>query len=300
MAQVLACANAYTHACEVLQGAVWRSDGVHRLLYSLRALTLWTKVELISTPGQGLSVNPPDATKTLFAVHLLLNCLGLPEPDVEIRLITNIPCGKGMGSSSCDILAALRAIISLLHIQIPEETLAKLIVEAEEASDSSILSREAIFRHREGRVEEYLEGTPPIVHIVVIDTLPESCVLTNSMQRARYSEEQLRTYDVLIARLRRAFRNSDAKDFGAVATASARISQQFLPKPHLEDLIKLAHDVNGHGVAVAHSGTVVAMILPPQCDPAALDRIYGAVCQYGMKVVTEYDLGSVAQLEVAA
>lgn len=300
MAAVLAVAIVRSHAGEILQGAVRRADGIHRLLFSLPAPTLWTKAELIATPGQTLTVSPPWAKKTLSAARLLLSRLGCPEPEAMIRLTTNIPLAKGCGSSTADILAGLHAILAYLRITLSEEELARLIVEAEKASDGSILSRPAIFRHREGVVDQYLPGVLPNVHVVVIDAQPGEIVPTEPMQRARYSEEQLEAFAVLIGRLNRAFRLGSPADFGAVATASARISQGFLPKPHLEEIITLVRQEGGYGVGVAHSGTIVSAILPPQCAAKSIARIHGVVRELGMEVVTEFKLGCAAQQEVAA
>lgn len=300
MAPVLAGAVARSHAGEILQGAVRRADGIHRLLFSLPAPTLWTKAELIATPGRALTVDPPWAKKTLSAAQLLLRRLGSPEPEAVIQLTTNIPLAKGCGSSTTDILATLRAILRYRRITIAEEELARLIVEVEKASDGSILSRPAIFRHREGLVERYLPGPLPNVHVIVIDAQPSEIVPTEPMQRARYSEEQLGAFDVLIGRLTRAFGLGSPSDFGAVATASARISQHFLPKPHLEEVIALVRQEGGYGVGVAHSGTIVSAMLPPQCLAESDARVCGAVRELGMEVVTEFELGLGAQQEVAA
>lgn len=300
MAAELAAAVARSHAGEVLQGAVRRPDGIHRLLFSLPAPTLWTKAELIATPGCALSINPHWASKTLSAARLLLSRLGFTEPEAVIRLTTNIPLAKGCGSSTTDILAALRAILAYQRITVAEEELARLIVDAERASDGSILSRPALFRHREGVVDQYLPGVQPNVRVIVIDSQPGEIVPTEQMPRARYSEDQLGFFAVLIGRLNRAFRLSNPSDFGAVATASARISQQFLPKPHLEEIISLVQQVGGYGVAVAHSGTIISAILPPQCPQESLVRVYGSVRELGMEIVTEFNLGVAAHQEVAA
>ena len=300
VATVLTVATAHSHAGEILQGAVRRADGVHRLLYSLPAPTLWTRAELLGTPGQALAIDPPWAQKALSASRLLLRQLGLPQPDAMIRLTTNIPVGKGCESSTADILAALRALLAFLRVKMTEEELARLVVEAEEASDGSILSRPAIFRHREGIVDQYLPGVFPGVRVIVIDAQPGVIIPTVSMPRARYSEEQLQAFAVLIARLRRALREGNAADLGAVATASARINQQFLPKQHFEDLIALVEGEGGHGVAAAHSGTVLAMLFPIGHSAGRLSYVRAVIADLGMPIVAEYVLGQAAQWEVAA
>src|SRR4051794_26183445 len=151
-----ASAVARSHAGEILQGAIRRDDRTRRVLVSLPAPCLMTRAEVLPTPGRTLSVLPGSASKARAAVEQLLAALGRPAPEVVVRLTTNIPRGKGCGSSTTDILATVRAMLKHLGASMDEHSLAKLIVAVEEASDSTVLSRLALFRHREGVVEEYL------------------------------------------------------------------------------------------------------------------------------------------------
>jgi uncharacterized protein involved in propanediol utilization len=102
-----------------------------------------------------------------------------------------------------------------------EEEIAKLIVEVEQASDSS--SRPALFRHTEGTVEEYLPGAFPDMQ-VVIDAQPAAMIHTISLPRAHYSEDQLAKFQELLSSLRKAFGDGNGAEIGRVATESACIS----------------------------------------------------------------------------
>jgi len=51
MAAVRTAAKPQSHAGEILQSAVRGADGVHRLVYSIPAPTLWTRAEVVTTPG---------------------------------------------------------------------------------------------------------------------------------------------------------------------------------------------------------------------------------------------------------
>lgn len=287
----VAIATAQSHAGEILQGAVLESDGIHRILYSLEAPFFYSRAEIILTPGQPLSIKPEWKRKTFLAVQLLLKHLRMAPPAICIRLTTNIPLEKGCGSSTADIHAALKALLAHLDIALSEEELAQIIVEAEEASDGSILSRPVIFRHREGLVHEYLPGLTPSVRVLVVDAQPSETVPTVTMPRARYSEFQLQRFRALIGRLRRAFLDCNSYDLGAVATASARINQEFLPKPHFEEVIALVEREGGFGVAAAHSGTVLSILLPSEADPECRKRVRLSVELLGMKVLAEFTLG---------
>src|SRR4051812_21999170 len=93
-------AIARSHAGEILQGAVRRDDRTRRVLVSLPAPCLMPRAEILPPPGRSLSVLPGSAAKARAAVERLLAALGRPAPEVVVRLTTNIPCGKGCGSST--------------------------------------------------------------------------------------------------------------------------------------------------------------------------------------------------------
>lgn len=286
-----AAAFASGHAGEILQGALRDGGGTRRFLLSLPAPTLRTRAEVIPTPGRCFAVDPGWARKSHHAAIHLLRHLRRQPPEICIRLQSNILAGKGCGSSTADVLATMRALAAGLATPLGEEEIARLVVEVEEAADSSVLSRPALFRHREGRVEEYLPGGFPPLRVVVIDTQPEAIVDTVMLERARYSEGQFAAFAVLVKELRRAFAEGDPHRLGAVATASACISQGFLPKPHFRVLVDLVHSAAGYGLAVSHSGTVAAALLPHDCAPRDERRLGNMVNQLGMRVLCRYGLG---------
>jgi uncharacterized protein involved in propanediol utilization len=76
-----------------------------------------------------------------------------------------------------------------------------------------------------------------------------------------------------------------------VATASAQISQTFLPKPHFVSLTQLVLNEGGYGLSVSHSGTVVAALLPIDTESDTLQRIARTVECLGMDFLTQYALG---------
>lgn len=289
-----ATAIATGHAGELLQGAIRHSGRTHRLLLSLPAPPLRTQAEVIATPGKPLRMEPAWARKAYQAAVALFRWFERPLPEVTVRLKTNIPAGKGCGSSSADMLATLRALLLYAGFTMTEEALARLIVNVEEATDGSVLSRPALFRHREGVVQEYLAGDYPAMRVMVIDTQPAAAIDTIALERARYCDEQLAMFDVLVPKLRRAFLDGDARELGQVATASALVSQRFLPKPHFVALTKLVLGEGGYGMSVSHSGTVVAALLPIDTDSETLRRIAASVGSLGMEFLTQYALGGVS------
>ena len=287
-AQMSTTATAIGHAGEVLQGAGRSADGVHRFLCSLPAPSFVSRAEIVPTPGHPLSIRPAWAWKALSAAQLLLRPLATKHAECEIRIASNIPVAKGCGSSTADVVATLRALHTHLRIEQNEADIARMAVQAEGATDSSVLLLPTLYRHREGSVEETMPREFPAMHVIVVDAEPESTVSTLTLRRPRYSEIELTSFEDMRKRLRRAFLDGDAAMIGKIATASARANQPYLLKRHLEEIIDLVKGEGGHGVAAAHSGTVLAMLLPvaPSYDRRA--HLDARLASLGMTHLTEF------------
>ncbi len=289
-ARMKAAATAIGHAGEILQGAFRGADGIHRFLCSLPAATFVSRAEIVPTPGQSVSVDPAWAWKALRAARLLVESELGREPECQVRIVSNIPVAKGCGSSTADVAATLRALRFYLRSPLDETALARLAVQAEGASDGPALPFPAIFRHREGEVEEALPGGFPPLHVMVIDTQPESIVTTLTLARPRYSDWELEAFEDLRQRLRLAFLNADPAAIGEIASASARLNQPYLPKPRLEEIIEMVERRGGYGVAAAHSGTVLALLFPPSAPDGWKARTRAQLAGLGMPLLTEFAL----------
>ncbi len=230
--------------------------------------------------------------KTASALERLLALVRLPKPEVAVRLTSNIPVGKGCGSSTADMLAAVRAMLRYLGVVMDEQTIAKLVVAVEEASDGTVLSRLALFRHREGVVEEYFPSSLPSMRVMVIDTEPDAVVSTTAMPRARYSAARMDEFDGWIGELRQGVVRQCAATVGRVATRSALLNEAFLPKPHFQELLHEVRRWGGYGLGAAHSGTVVSALLPCAFDADQARRLRCTVKRLGMAIVTHYVLQS--------
>src|SRR5437763_1915013 len=82
-------------------------------------------------------------------------------------------------------------------------------------------------------LEVFGQQLPPML-VLGCDTAPEEKVDTLRLPPAPYDSSEIARFGVLRAALRRAVAKSDVALLGRVATASARINQRYLPKPHLE------------------------------------------------------------------
>jgi uncharacterized protein involved in propanediol utilization len=185
---------------------------------------------------------------------------------MEIR--SEIPRGIGMGSSTADVTAAIRAIANFHGVTPSAEKVGRIAVRAECASDPLMIDdRVVLFSHREGTVlETFGHRLPPMI-VVGCDADPGTGRIdTIDLPPADYSAADIETFGALRAQLRVAVASGDVAGLARVATSSALISQRFLPKPAVGFLLDLCKRTGGCGILVAHSGTVAGVIFDARRD----------------------------------
>lgn len=263
------------HHGELLQGVF--DDGTGRLRRALVTLPQRDRgARATFHPSRrfySITVENPGLTKVRRAAVLALHRFAAHPATVPggcIEISSDVPARIGMGSSTSDVTAAIRAVADFHGVRLPEEELGRLAVQAEGASDSTMIDdRVVLFAQRDGLVLETLGHRLPPMVVVGCDTDPGGGgVDTLRFKPAEYDERELGAFQVLLAGMRRAVATGDVALLGRVATASARINQRFLPKPDLERLVELCLAHGGCGVQVAHSGTVAGLIFDG-CRPDA-------------------------------
>lgn len=211
-----------------------------------------------------ITVENPELTKVRRAAVLALHRFVAHPTTVPgglIEIISDVPSRVGMGSSTSDVTAAIRAVADFHGVLLPAEELGRLAVAAEGASDSTMIDdRVVLFAQRDGMVLETLGHQLPPMVVLGCDTDPGGGVDTLRLKPAEYDDKEIGVFQVLRAAIRRAVAIDDVTLLGRVATASARINQRFLPKPRLETLLELCLKHGGCGVQVAHSGTIAGLI----------------------------------------
>jgi uncharacterized protein involved in propanediol utilization len=257
--------HATAHHGELLQGVFHDKTGrLRRALTTLPYLGRGSRAVFYPSENHLGVVGTPELTKVRRAAILTLREFSshpAPAKGGQIEITSDIPRGIGMGSSTSDVTATIRAVADYHGVCLSREEVGRLAVLAECASDSIMIDdRVVLFAHREGVVLETLGHRLPPIVVVGCDTEPGVGVDTLSLQPANYNEDEICAFRVLRAALRRAIAIEDVALLGRVATASARINQRFLPKPRLELLLDECLGLDGCGIQVAHSGTVVGLM----------------------------------------
>jgi uncharacterized protein involved in propanediol utilization len=261
--------HAHGHHGEIWQG-VRSHDGLslERCLLTFPRPDLRSKCTLQLVPNSTtVSVTPEHKAKTRKAIRLALDRLGLTGWGAVALVDSRIPVGKGQGSTTADIVAALRATRLAARRLNPrssylldDDALARIAVEAEQASDSIMFDSKAVlFAHRRGYVIEALGEWPPL-RALAFDTDEGGFVDTLAHPPARYSSAEISRHQVLVAALRRAFQTKDPALLGKVATRSAELNQRFLPTKQFDALLSAIDKCGAVGLSISHSGTVAALL----------------------------------------
>ncbi len=283
------------HHGEILQGAFLDETGQPCLgLVTLPIAGIGTHAEFVPwphAPSELIAVEPGDKTKAVLAATLAIReCAALAGGSAcggRLRLVSDIPVGLGMGSSSSDVIATIRAVAASFGIELPSLVIARLAVAAEQASDPLMLdSRPLLFAQRQGRVLEVLGDTLPPTVVVGCTTGGAKPVETVDVPADVYCDEDVRGFAMLRAALRQAITTGDVELLGQVSTESARRHQRVLGKDELDTLIDIAALAGGVGVQVAHSGNVAGLLFDPRAHdlPCRLRRCVRALNDTGIAV----------------
>ncbi|HEY6926620.1 MAG TPA: hypothetical protein VI653_24255 [Steroidobacteraceae bacterium] len=263
------------HHGEILQGVVRRD---RELLPCLITLPLggvgssarYVSAEALQASGAAvtgggdvaaLTAAPAWKRKAARGASLALAFIGAPAGG-HLEIECTVATGVGLGSSTCDVVAAIRAVCDFYGVGLDACDVARLAIEAEGASDPLMFEGEMLlFAQRHGRVLESFGRWVPRYTLLSIDTDEgEGGVDTLGLPLPTYTDPELTTFEGLIDRVRAAFCARDPAALAAVATESATLNQRFLPLRQFRAIRELADEYGALGVQVSHSGTVAGVL----------------------------------------
>ncbi|XBS68175.1 GHMP kinase [Acerihabitans sp. KWT182] len=184
-------------------------------------------------------------------------------PPLRIDCRSTIPVAKGLASSTADIAATAVATARYLQRSLDEATLAKLCLRLE-PTDSTVFRALTLFDHRQGAYRLTLDWLPRLTLLI----LESQDRLTTAACHQRISDSDLRRQEAQLAGVWSLFQKSCAghslRLLGEATTSSALARNQLLPKPGFDHLLSFVEHHDLYGLNVAHSGTVVGLLLDPQ------------------------------------
>jgi L-threonine kinase len=218
----------------------------------------------------GVRVTPRHKHKSALLVKLIHRLYRLPGGgllDIDSRL----PEGKGLASSSADLVATARAVADAHGLTIGPREIEALLRRIE-PSDGVMYDGIVVFYHREVRLGEHLGGLPELAVIAHDEGGAVDTISYNRLPKD-YDAADRAEYARLLAELREAVRAGHLPTVGRVATRSATLSTRVRPRPVLPVLLRACADVGGLGVVVAHSGTTAGILIDPH-DAGLDDKVH--------------------------
>lgn len=240
---------------ELVQGAL---NGIS--FHITCPVNIYSRVEVELAPQTPSLEHPPGLIKAAAAVRRTLDYLGRPDFGGRLGVDSPLPKGKGMASSTADVAGAIAATALALGQRLGLEEIGRIALGIE-PTDGCFYPGIVAFDHREGRLYQPL-GEPPPIDIIVLDFGGQ----VDTLEFNRIDRRDIPT--ALEPAISEAFRLVDKGiATGSLpmvaqgATMSARANQQILYKTRLEEVIALARETGALGVNVAHSGTVIGVLL---------------------------------------
>jgi uncharacterized protein involved in propanediol utilization len=171
---------------------------------------------------------------------------------------SNIPEGKGMASSSADIIATIRAIRKSYSLPVSERMLSD-IAGTIEPTDGVMYNEIVAYDYINGDLIEKL-GKLPKMRLLGIDTGGfVSTTQFNCLKKNYTSEDHSLFYDAYYL-VKKAIANQHLAPLFDAVTISSTINQKILPKPYFNEMKRIALKCDG-GLIVAHSGTMIGILM---------------------------------------
>ncbi|MCR8844956.1 kinase [Paenibacillus sp. SC116] len=219
-----------------------------------------------------LLVSPGNKQKSRKLAAIILKHYGYEEKGF-LELNSNIPVGKGLASSSADLVATARALDKSLELHMTTEDIQFFIREIE-PTDGVMYEGVVSFFHRMVQVGEFL-GNLPQLTILGFDEGGEIDTVEFNKLPKPFTQEEKIEYDQLRCQISKAILQDDVRTVGEIATRSALLNQKLRYKKHLDPILHICKEVDGLGVVVAHSGTCLGILLSPECEEYA-KKLYTA------------------------
>ncbi len=242
---------------ELLQGM--NRDGCDFLV--TLPISCYTVANFVVDPSMDqLFIVPTNRQKSRRLAALILEAYGLPCKGM-LTLESDIPVGKGLASSSADMVATARAISNYYYLDLSPERLQEFMRQIE-PTDGVMYEGVVSFYHRKVQLCQFL-GQLPCLFIIGIDEGGEvDTVEFNKIPKPFTLEEKIE-YEFLLDKITRAIREQDLRTIGEVSTRSAMLNQKQRKKKHFEAMLDICAKVDALGLIATHSGTYTGLLLNP-------------------------------------
>jgi uncharacterized protein involved in propanediol utilization len=249
----------YDDACK-MAALARRQNPAHALFDDIKIAPTGSKVVFEPAQDAPITLSNNAYNKSKRAAELTLAYLGKKNFGGHLNIEHSIPEGHGLGTSTSDVVATIRAIADGFYSRLTNSEVAGLAVRAEGACDSVMFSRAGLFVTTKCVFKEYYDINYPRILILGLDAAADNKGIdTLSLPKKDYTQEEKQKLELLRKSARYAFTRGDTRLIGQIATTSGAINQRFIQKPCFDEIVKVAADGDADGVICAHSGTALGI-----------------------------------------
>ncbi|NMS91598.1 cobalamin biosynthesis protein [Clostridioides difficile] len=217
--------------------------------------------------------------KSRLAIEKVFEKFNLPKKDTKnlsLNIDSKIPVGKGMASSTADIGATIKATLSLIDKDLSSEEICKLAAEIE-PTDSIFIDKNSIFNPLNGTVIKYL-GNLSNAKVIILE--PNKVLDTMKIRlRKDYNTLKIENREIIkksFTILEEGLKKDNLSLVGEACTLSSLANENIEKKEYLSEIIKISKKCGAYGVNIAHSGTVVGILIDKFMDDK---KIIDVLCE---------------------
>ncbi|MDR3577906.1 MAG: hypothetical protein P4L50_28920 [Anaerolineaceae bacterium] len=220
----------------------------------------------LSEPGQPQAHQSAGGRKVARALEIIAARVGRR---LSVQVEDTLPSGRGYGTSTADIGAALFAASRALDLNLTAAEASHIAVQIE-PTDSTFFAGLNLFDHRSALFNQPLGSAPP-ARLLILD--PGGAVDTEEFNArdlrkplAKLAQQHLEAFTLL----QQGIKTGDLLVIGASSTLSAAAHQSILPNSLVDLALPLSKQLGAAGICRAHSGTIVGLIFPQDYDQDAV------------------------------
>lgn len=216
---------------------------------------------VIEEKVKDVNIGPYKSRKAIEAVFEKFKLPLKETKNISLNIYSQIPIGKGMASSSADIGATIVATLELIKKNLSSKEISRLAATIE-PTDSIYMESNSIFDPLTGEVIKEL-GTIKNSRVVILE--PNKTLNTMKIRnKSNYIEIKNNNKKIIkeaFYYLEEGIKKNNLYDIGRACTMSSLANENIDKKEGLHKIIEIASNYGAYGVNIAHSGTVVGIII---------------------------------------
>lgn len=223
-------------------------------------IDMWSICNLTCVKRNGPLVINCEYFKSKKIAARLLEKLDITDGyELTISFSRNIPIGKGLSSSTADMLSTVRALQEIFGFLLRNNTISKMFTSIE-PHDGLMHKSSVIYNHRSGTLLNDLLYVPEYWIIAVdlgghIDTI-------HFNKKLAFTGECLESYDNLYDDIIDAFNKKDDIAIAECATKSTQLYLRRNADPARQQILDTYKKYGSIGVQNTHSGTCIGLLFP--------------------------------------